>query len=411
MTGGPLTGLRVLELADEKGQFCGKLLADLGADVVKIEPPGGEPCRRTGPFLDDIPHPDRSLSFWYYNTSKRGITLNLETTDGRALFRRLAADADVILETFPPGYLTGLDLDYESLRAENPGLIVCSLTPFGQTGPWRDYASSDLLHLAAGGEMASCGYDGSDVPIAPGGGNAWHMGCHYAYIAIMAALVFRTVSGEGQYIDTSIHEACALTTESAIANYVYRGETLIRQTGRHHAPAPTVRTQFRAKDGNYVTALISGGLNPKNVQALADLMDFYGMAGDLKDPKYQDQAVIAASTAHIVDGLLASFIASLPAEEVYHAGQQRGFTWGAVRAPEDLLDDQHLHDRGFWKTVEHPDLGRSFVYPGEAAIYNTTPWAISRRAPLIGEHTVEILRGELGLSRGDLAVLAENRVV
>ena len=118
---GPLAGLRVLELADEKGQFCGKLLGDLGADVVKIEPPGGERCRHVGPFLDDIPHPERSLSFWYYNTSKRGITLNLETADGRQLFRRLAATADVILETFRPGFLASLGLDYEALaRAEPP---------------------------------------------------------------------------------------------------------------------------------------------------------------------------------------------------------------------------------------------------------------------------------------------------
>ena len=408
---GPLTGLRVLELADEKGQFCGKLLGDLGADVVKIEPPGGEPCRHVGPFLDDIPHPDRSLSFWYYNTSKRGITLNLDTAGGRVLFRRLAADSDVILETFRPGYLASLGLDYESLRAENAGLIVCSLTPFGQTGPWKDYATADLPHMAAGGEMASCGYDGSDVPISPTGGHAWHMGCHYAYIAIMAALVYRSVSGQGQYIDTSIHEACALTTESAIANYVYRGETLIRQTGRHHAPAPTARTQFLAKDGVYVTALISGGLNPRNVKALADLMDAYGMAGDLMDPRYADPAVVAANTSHIIDGLLASFIASQPAEAVYHAGQQRGFTWGAVRAPEDLLEDAHLHDRGFWKTVEHPELGRRFVYPGEAAIYNGTPWEISRRAPLIGEHNAEIFCGELGLSRQALSVLAESQAM
>ena len=237
------------------------------------------------------------------------------------------------------------------------------------------------------------------------------MGCHYAYMAIMAALVYRTVSGKGQYIDTSIHEACALTTESAIANYVYRGETLLRQTGRHHAPAATPRTQFRAKDGVYVTALISGGLNPRNVKALAELMDVYGMAGDLKDPKYGDPAVVAASTAHIIDGLLASFIASLPAEDVYHAGQQRGFTWGAVRAPEDLLDDAHLHDRGFWKTVVHPDLGRNFVYPGEAAIFNGSPWAISRRAPSVGEHNEEVYCGELGLSRGALSALAESGVV
>ena len=399
---GPLAGLRVLELADETGQFCGKLLGDLGADVVKIEPPGGEPSRHVGPFLDDIPDPDRSLSFWYYNTSKRGITLDLETADGQAVFRRLAETADVVLETFRPGFLASQGLDYASLRDSNHELVWCSLTPFGQTGPWRDYLSADLLHMAAGGEMASCGYDGSDVPIAPGGGNAWHMGCHFAYIAIMAALVYRTVSGRGQYIDASIHEACALTTESAVANYIYRGEVLRRQTGRHHAAAPTPRTQFRARDGNYVTALISGGLNPRNVRNLAALMDQYGMAGDLLDPKYQDPAVIAANASYIIEHLLAGFIAALPAEEVYHAGQERGFTWGAVRTPEALLDDAHLHDRGFWKQVEHPELGRSFVYPGEAAIYNGSPWAISRRAPLIGEHNVEILQGELGLPTGEI---------
>jgi crotonobetainyl-CoA:carnitine CoA-transferase CaiB-like acyl-CoA transferase len=215
---GPLSGLRVLELADETGQFCGKLLGDLGADVVKIEPPGGEPCRRIAPFLNDIPHPERSLSFWYYNTSKRGMTLDINTADGRDLFRRLAATADVVLETFRPGYLSSIGCGHEMLSRQSPGLILCSLTPFGQTGPWRDYLSSDLLHMAAGGEMASSGYDDTDVPdappIAPGGGNAWHMGCHFAYMAIVAALVHRTASGRGQYIDVSIHEACALTTES-----------------------------------------------------------------------------------------------------------------------------------------------------------------------------------------------------
>ena len=407
---GPFTGLRVLELADERGQFCGKLLADHGADVIKIEPPGGEANRHIGPFVDDIPHPERSLSFWYYNTSKRGITINLETAGGREMFDKLAATADVILETFQPG-----TLDIASFRDRNPTLIVCSLTPFGQTGPWSDYHTTALLHMAAGGEMASCGYDEADVPnappIAPGGGNAWHTGCHFATMAIMAALVHRSVTGEGQYIDASIHDACALTTEAAIANYVYRGEVLKRQTGRHHAAGPTNRTQFRAKDGVYVTALLTGGLNPRNVKNLAALMDHYGMAGDLDDPKYQDPAVIAASASHIVDGLLAGFIASLPAEEVYHAAQERGFTWGAVRTPEAVLNDPHLHDRGFWKQVEHDELGRTFVYPGEAAIYSDSPWRISRRAPLIGEHNVEIFSGELGLSSGELSVLAESRVI
>ncbi len=410
---GPLAGLRVLELADEKGQFCGKLLGDLGADVIKIEPPGGEPCRRVGPFLDDIPHPERSLPFWYYNTSKRGITLALDNADGKRLFRRLAATADVVLETFRPGFLDSLRLGYKALSENNPRLVMCALTPFGQSGPWRDFVTSDLLHMAAGGQMASSGYDdvADTPPIAPGGGNAWHMGGHFAYMAIMAALVHRTVAGRGQFIDASIHEACALTTEAAIPNYVYRGEVLRRHTGRHHAAGPTPRTQFRAKDGNYVCALVGGRLTPRYIGELADLLDTQGMAGDLRDSKYQDQEVIDAHTAHIIDDLVAGFIASLPAEAVYHAAQERGFTWAAVRSPEALLDDPHLRDRSFWKPVEHPELGRSFLYPGEAAIYNGSPWRISRCAPLIGEHNREIFCDELGLSRGELVVLAENGAI
>ena len=186
---------------------------------------------------------------------------------------------------------------------------------------------------------------------------------------------------------------------------------LQRHTGRHHAAGPSPRTQFRAKDGNYVCALVGGRLNPKYVKELADLLDTNGMAGDLRDPKYQDPEVIAANTSHIIDDIVANFVASLPAEEVYHAAQKRGFTWGAVRAPEQLLDDPHLHDRGFWKEVEHPELGRSFTYPGEAAVYSGSPWRISRRAPLIGEHNIEIFCGELRLSRGELSVLAKNHVI
>ena len=412
---GPLSGLRVLELADEKGQFCGKLMADLGADVVKIEPPGGEATRSSGPFLDDIPHPDRSLSFWHYNTSKRGVTLDLEADEGRALFRRLVSTADVVLETFAPGYLASLGLSYDALSVADPKLIMCSLTSFGQSGPWRDYRSSDLLHLAAGGQMASSGYDDSDVPdappIAPGGGNAWHTGAHYAYIAIMAALVQRTVSGEGQYIDASVHDACALTTESAVASYIYRGEVLIRQTGRHHAANPTPSTQFRTKDGKYVNAFIGGRLEPAYVRRLAEWFDSHGLAGDLMDERYRDPEVVRENTRHIVQEVIPNFIANRTANEVYHEAQERGFSWGAVRAPDDLLDDGHLEDREFWTEVAHPELARTFTYPGGGAIFNASPWRISRRAPLVGEHNDEIFGGVLGLSREELARLADSGVI
>jgi crotonobetainyl-CoA:carnitine CoA-transferase CaiB-like acyl-CoA transferase len=412
---GPLAGLRVLEVADEKGQFCGKLMADLGADVLKIEPPGGQSSRAVGPFLDDIPHRDRSLSFWHYNTSKRGITLNLEAPDGKGLFRRLVCTADILLETYPPGYLPSLGLGYEELARLHPRLIVCSLTPFGQTGPWRDYQTSDLLQLAAGGQMACCGYDAEDVPdappIAPGGGNAWHIGSHFAYMAIMAAVCYRDVTGEGQYIDASIHEACALTTEAAVPTYIYTGQVVQRHTGRAAAAEKTEPTQYITRDGAWLNTTRSGfNLTPARLRRLAEWMDTYGMAQDLLDEKYQSSAAIQANTPHIAAALEA-FFASIPLEEAWHGGQELGLPWGAVRSMDEIIDDQHLQDRGFFVEVKHPELGRSFIYPGPAAIYGRSPWRISRCAPLIGEHNVEIFCGELGLSQAELTVLAESGVV
>jgi crotonobetainyl-CoA:carnitine CoA-transferase CaiB-like acyl-CoA transferase len=400
---GPFTGLRLLELSDEKGQWCGKLIADLGAEVIKIEPPGGESTRTVGPFYQDVPNRERSLSFWHYNTSKRGITLSLETEDGRRLFRRLAATVDIILETFKPGYMASLGLGYEELKKDNPGLIMCSLTDFGQTGPWKDHLTSDLLHLAAGGQMAMCGYLDEQVPgappIAPGGGQAWHMGSHYAYIAILAAVCYRDVSGRGQYIDTSVHDACALTTEGHINNYIYTGNVMTRG-----------RPQLLCKDGRYVNATIGVRLTPKNLLTLAEWMDSYGLAEDLLDERYQDPAVIRENTSHFTQ-VLASFAAQLTSEEVYLGAQERGFSWGLIRAPDELVGNGHLQDRRFWVEVEHPELGRNFKYPGGAAVWNGSPWHISRRAPLIGEHNEEVLCGELGLSRLELAVLAEGGVV
>ena len=412
---GPLWSIRVLEMADEKGQFCGKLMGDLGADVIKIEPPGGQDTRTVGPFLDDLPHRDRSLSFWHYNTSKRGITLNLETAAGRGLFRRLLPTADVVLETYHPGYLGSLGLGYDELSALNPGLIMCSLTPFGQTGPWRDYHTSDLLHLAAGGQMASCGYDPEDVPdappIAPGGGNAWHMGCHYAYIAIMAALCYRDISGKGQFIDASIHEACALTTEGAVPTYIYTGEVVRRHTGRASSTDQSVRTQFATGDGKWVNVTRSGtNLTPPRLRRLAEWMDSYGLAQDLLDERYRDIAVIQDSGPHIA-GVLENFFANLPQSDAWHGGQERGFPWGAIRYMDEVVEDPHSRDRGFFVEVEHTELGRTFTYPGAAAIFSASPWQISRRAPLVGEHNEEVLCGELGLDKQQLTLLAESRVI
>ena len=410
---GPLDGLRVLELSDEKGQFTGKLMADLGADVIKIEPPAGEGTRAVGPFLDDQPHRDRSLSFWHYNTSKRGVTLNLEDEDGRALFRRLAAAADVVLESFAPGYMASIGLDHEALRTDNHRLIVCSLTPFGQSGPWRDFKSSDLTHLAAGGFMGCCGYDEADdpeqVPIAPGGGNAWHTAGNFAYMAILAALVYRDSSGEGQYIDVSVHDSIAVTTEMHIPTFLYHGKVVTRQTGRHAQMTPNAPGQFPCLDGNYVNAQ-SSRVPFKRFGDLVAWMKEHGLEEDLEDDKYATLKGVTEHADHI-DGVIARFVAHLPADEIAHGGQQRQFNWGSVRAPEDLLEDEQLADRGFWVDVVHPELGRSFRYPGGPAIHNGSPWRISRRAPLVGEHNREIFGGELGLDDAALVTLAESGVL
>jgi len=265
--------------------------------------------------------------------------------------------------------------------------------------------------------MASSGYDPEDVPdappIAPGGGNAWHIGGHYAYIAILAALYHRDMTGLGQYIDASIHEACALTTEGAVAIYLSIGEVVRRHTGRHASPDQSTRIQFPTKDGGWVNVTRSGSnLTPSRLRRLAEWMDSYGpdIVGDLLDKKYQDPAVIQKNAFHITE-VMANFFAHLPQEEAWHGGQQLDYPWGAVRSVDEILGDPHLQDRGFFVEVEHPELGRSFLYPGPAAIYNGSPWRISRRAPLIGEHNQEVLGGDLGLSQQVLAVLAESGVI
>lgn len=410
---GPLAGVRVIELADRIGQWCGKLMADFGAEVIKIEPPGGVEERQVGPFYQDEPDPNRSLYFWHYNTSKRGVTLNLETEEGRELFRRLVDQADVLLETTPPGTLPGLGLTYESMLASNPGLVLCSLTPFGQYGPWRDWKTTDMVHLAGGGQMAGSGYDASDDPeqrpIAPGGGNGWHMGSHYAYIAIMAALYYRNVTGRGQHLDVSVHEACALTTEMHVPNYIYTKQIVQRQTGRHAGVRPTPSSQMLAGDGRYVQGG-AGQLSPARWKPFVEWMDSKGMAEDLTDPKYLEPQVFQENAARIAE-IVQRFVGSIPAEEAFRGAQElAGMPWGAIRSTDELPDDDHFRSRGFFLEVEHPELGKTFTYPGAGAIFGRSPQRIYRRAPLLGEDNAAVL-ATVGIDAVGLARLQAAGVV
>ncbi len=259
--------------------------------------------------------------------------------------------------------------------------------------------------------MAGSGYDPDDVPdappIAPGGGNAWHMGGHYAYMSILAALYYRDISGEGQYIDVSIHEACALTTESHVTTYNYTGQVVRRHTGRAASPDDSDKAQMVTNDGRWITIIRPGfQLTPARLKRMAEDMDRHGMAEDLLHEQYQDMQMIQDNLEHIGQ-VLSNFIAQLPQEEAWQWGQRLGVPWGAVRSLDEIVGDEHLQTRGFFTEVEHPELGRRFTYPGPAAIYNASPWRIARRAPLIGEHNSEILCDELGLSKGELVALRE----
>ena len=421
---GPLSPLRVLELADEKGQFCGKLLAEMGADVIKVEPPGGSPTRSYGPFMDDQPDPQKSLYFWHYNTSKRGVTLDLEAPEGKELFRRLVQSADVLVETFPPGYLAGLGLEYGSLAEPNPGLVMASITPFGQTGPYRDFKTSDLVSSALGGLMFSCGYDDvpGSPPVNPDGGQTFHTASQYAAIATLAAVWARSFTGRGQYIDVSLHETVSATTEWAVPMFWYHGKNVWRQTGRHATHVDTPRSQYRARDGRYVniTGVIPRDINGWN--KLLDWMEEHGAVGDLRDPKYTDllagkvpgitlrNAYTTPEGQHIIQAIV-KFVEGLESDEVYHGGQQRGLQWSVARPPDELLEEDHWWDWGFFTQVSYPELDKEFTHPGVPYRLSKTTTGIAGRAPLVGEHNLDVYTKELGLSSEDLAGLAARGVV
>jgi crotonobetainyl-CoA:carnitine CoA-transferase CaiB-like acyl-CoA transferase len=419
---GPLAGLRVVEVGGERGQWAGKLLADMGADAIKVEPPTGAAARRIGPYAGDLPGPDRSLFFWAANTSKRGVTLDPGHPDGPPLLGRLLAGADVLVESLAPGALDALGLGPEELAAASPRLITVSVTPFGQSGPWRDFAVTDLTQMALGGPMWSCGYDEEDAPgappIRPDGHHAAAMAGVYAANAVLAALLERDRSGLGQWIDLSVHEACAATTEGAFPTWEYTGRIVRRQTGRHAQATHTQPWQHRCADGRHVN-LMGGGIprNPTSWRPLVRWMDEHALADDLTDPRFEETMYLPPAeragnpdAAHVME-VLHAFIRSIPAEEAYRRGQACRLPYGLIRSPEENLADPHWADRGFFREIEHPELSARYPYPGAPYKFSRTPGGPRHRAPLLGEHNVAVYCGELGLGRDELRRLFEAGVV
>jgi len=386
----PLRGLRVIEIADDiAGEFLGRLLAEMGADVIKVEPPGGSPTRKVGPFAGDLEHPDRSLNFWFYNSNKRSVTLDAESREGRESISTLLRGADFLICTKQPVWLKAFEMGLEAYSRKFPSLIILSVTPYGLDGPWADFKSSDLVALAAGGPLNSCGYDDHSIPpIRPGGNQAYHTATSFALIGAMLALLDRQKSGAGQLLDVSMHEALAVNIELANPYWFYPRVNVHRQTCRHAQPTPTQPALFRCADDRFVYfALILSETKAWNM--LVEWMDSKGMAADLVEPDFSDVSY-RQQRFQDIQSVVECFFLVQTAEEAYHEGQARGLPVGVLNAPEDTLTDVHLQARGFFVDVDHGELGK-ITYPGAAYRFSSFGEVARSRAPNVGEHTNDIL--------------------
>jgi benzylsuccinate CoA-transferase BbsE subunit len=386
----PYRGLKVVELAEDSGgELLGRLLAEMGADVVKAEPPAGSPTRAIGPFALGEAGPDTSLTFWYYNLNKRSVIVDL-ARDGAAALDPLLADADIFVVTLQPARLTAVGLDLEALSLRYRRLIIASATPFGLAGPWADYKSSNLVGLAAGGPLNSCGYDDHTIPpINPGGDQAYHSLTAFAHIGVLLALLHRQQTGEGQLVDISMHGACAVNVELANPFWFYPRVHVHRQTCRHAQPAPTQSALFACADGRYVyyTLILSDN---RAWDTLVAWMEEKGFAAMLTDPEYRDIRHRQANFDQIQE-LVECFFLCHESGEMYHEGQARGLPIGVMNAPEDLMSDEHLVAREFFVPVDMGGVVGEVLYPGDSYRFSAFGSVKRIRAPRLGEHSAEIL--------------------
>jgi len=412
-----LSPYRVLDLTTERGLLCGQILGDLGADVIKVEPPGGSPARRLAPFYEDLPDPNRSLYWWAYNRNKRSITLNLETDEGRELLRQLATRSHFLIESFNPGYLRDRQLGYENLSAINPGLIYVSITPFGQQGPKATYADSDLVILAAGGPLLLCG-DEDRAPVRVCVPQAYLHASGDAAAGALVANHARARSGIGQHVDVAAQQSVTLATQANNLAYRLGADDARRMAGGARVGSQRVPLVWRAQDG-YVTSIFLFG--PQLGVFTQRLMNYLHEIGAC-DAATRDKdwiaygALLAGGQEPMAEyervvGLIAGFFASRTKADLFKAALERGLLIAPITTVDEVLASPQLDSRKYWQTLNHPELGRSFRYPGPFARFSESPITYRRRPPLIGEHNREILSRELGLSDEKIADLSRRGVV
>ena len=407
-----LSAYRTLDLTDEKGLFCGKILADLGADVVKIEPPGGDPTRNIGPFHHDIPNPEASLFWSAYNTNKRGITLNLETRDGQQIFKRLAINADFIIESFPPGYMDKLGLGYPVLSEINPRIVMTSITPFGQAGPYKDYVASDITEMAMGGLMYICG-DADRPPVRISADQAYLHGAAQAAIGTLIAHWYREKTGEGQYVDVSIQESVIWTLMYTIPYWDFAKRLFSRSGNRQTRFDVAYRLIYPCKDGHVCYRLGTGpGLGPMQAR-LVKAMDSKGMAEGLKEVNWAELSFdrVPQSDINRWEESMSRYFLKHSKMELLEEAVKRDYMLFPVFSIKEILEYPQLAARRFWTEVNHTELDTVIMYPGTLFKSNEAQPGIACRAPLIGEHNEEIYEMELGLSNQELVALKQANII
>ncbi len=406
-----LSNYRVLDFTDEKGFLCGKIFGDLGADVIKVEKPGGDASRRIGPFFRDTPDPEKSLQWFSLNASKRGITLNIENPEGKEIFKRLADTADVIIESFSPGHLDTLGIGYATLSARNPRLIMTSITSFGQTGPYKDHEASDITLLAMSGFLSING-DSDRPPLRMCLDQSYYLASAQAAAGTLLAIQCRYASGRGQRVDVSIYEVAVRANYREPFRWEWEKAKTPRMGNRFARGGKGFKQLWPSKDG-YVTWLIMME-NAKPVRGWVEWMKEEGAAGRWAGINWDEVTSFVQWSDEDIQAIqdsIAAFIATHTTKELEAGSMKRGLLLSPVNRVDSVAEDEQLIARGFWKKVEHPELKTSFTYPRFAYLSSEDANEIRFRAPLIGEHNMEIYGKELGFSEEDIASLKRRGIL
>jgi crotonobetainyl-CoA:carnitine CoA-transferase CaiB-like acyl-CoA transferase len=408
---GFLSPYRVLDLTDEKGLLCAKILADLGADVIKIEPPGGCPSRNIGPFYKDTPHPEKSLFWFAYNANKRGITLNVEREDGREIFKKLLATADIVIESFPPGYMKTGGLGYDHLCRIKPDIILTSITPFGQDGPYKNFQASDLVCWSMGGFAYLTG-DPDRPPVQVSFPQAYLAGANEAAVGTMAALYYREISGEGQHVDVSIQASVAKDMMNAPLFWEAAGVNL-RRAGSFRIGLSIATGQkviWKCKDGEVSFFFWGGKAGARTNRALVEYMEEDGMAPtSMKEMEWEtfDMATATGDLFKDFSHHVGRFFQAHTKKELFQKALRKKMTLYPVQNTADISADTQLQERNFWADIEHAELGERLLYPNPPFLLSEELSVQKKRAPLIGEHNEEVYKGELGISQEEMIKLKE----